>query len=706
MTKRFLAILFLVALIIPAFGNPIDKKQAERVAKNFYYERANQSGGLAYDDISITGTFTREEAGQVVYYIFNINNSGFVIVSGDDLIIPVIGYSVEGIYNSDNEPVQFTDWMNNAKEQVVYHRNRQTAKTEKIISEWERLNVSQPDGLLQLKGTKSVEPLLVSTWDQGGFYNDLCPEDAAGPGGHVWAGCVATAMAQVMFYYRFPETGVGSHGYTSDYGYLSANFGATTYKWDEMLTSVHSYNLAVATLLYHCGVAVNMGYSPSGSGAYSGTAASALVNYFRYSPNTHMEDKDNYTDADWADLLRNQLDAKRPMYYHGFGSGGHAFNVDGYQEGDYFHFNWGWSGSYNGYFYLDNLNPGGSDFTQGQGAMVNIYPTGNYPSFCTGSKTYTGQAGTIDDGSAPSLYQADADCYFLINPQASPDDSISKIKMQFNRFDTESDHDFLTIYDGPTSNSPVIGTFSGSNLPGTFYSSGNQVLLHFTSDGSNHHDGFLMTYESVFPDYCDGIVAYRGQSGVIEDGSGSKHYNNKCVCQYLIQPSVAGKVTLIFNQFQTEPTNDFLEVYAYDTVIQNGTLLGHFSGNSLPPTLISNTGAMFLIFYTNPSVNGDGWQGTYTVTPVGISENDSKETISIYPNPAHQSFNLVIQREKAASIMMEIIDITGRTVIKQDLGLISGSVTKTIDTSDFSTGSYFVRLISPTGVNVSKLMVE
>ncbi|MHC1707156.1 MAG: C10 family peptidase [Bacteroidales bacterium] len=701
-TGLILALLFSSTL----FGGNVDLKEASRVARNFYYERVNSNNIISYDDINISSVFTEQEDGSTIYYAFNISKGGFVIVSAEDVLIPVIGYSFEGNFSNENYPVQFSEWMNNVKEQTLYHRQRQTESNTQIKAEWDRLSSEDVLQLKPIKGSKSVDPLLLTTWNQGAHYNELCPADPDGPAGKVYAGCVATAMAQVMFYYRFPETGLGNHAYNSDYGYLSVNFGATTYEWDEMLPSISTSNLAVATLLYHCGVAVDMMYSPNGSGAYSDDAANAMINNFRYSPATHLEYKDNYSDDDWADLLRNQLDDKKPMYYHGFGSGGHAFNVDGYQPGDYFHFNWGWSGSYNGYFYLNNLNPGGSNFTYGQGAIIDIYPTGNYPLYCTGTKTYTGQAGTVDDGSGPLYYQGGADCYYLLNPQANPADSISKLKLTFNFLDTENNNDLVTIFNGPTTNDPVLGSFSGSTLPSVMFSASNKVLVHFTSDATINGGGFLLSYESIYPEYCDNIAIYRAQTGVVEDGSGPKNYNNKTVCQYLIQPQLTGRVNLNFTQFHTENIYDFVEVYAFDTLTQQGSLLGRFSGNQLPPALFSNTGAMFLIFFANPSINNEGWQATYYVTPVGLEDNKNQQEISLYPNPATHSFNLSYKNSAASTMNLEIVNITGQLVFKQQLESNNGSINTTISTENLSKGNYTVRLISESGVVYKKLIIQ
>jgi len=207
------------------------------------------------------------------------------------------------------------------------------------------------------------------------YYNASCPADAAGPDGHVWAGCVATAMAQVMKYHNYPTTGTGSHSYSHPtYGTLSANFGETTYNWASMPDSLSDYNSDVAKLLYHIGVSVDMDYAPDGSGAYMSDAAYALETYFKYSNSLSYVWKSSYSTDEWTTILRTEIDNKRPILYSGHGTGGHAFVCDGYSGSDYFHFNWGWGGSEDNYFYLNDLTPGSYDFTDSQGAVIGIRP--------------------------------------------------------------------------------------------------------------------------------------------------------------------------------------------------------------------------------------------------------------------------------------------------------------------------------------------
>jgi hypothetical protein len=181
-------------------------------------------------------------------------------------------------------------------------------------------------------------------------------------------------MAQIMNYWEHPAIGVGSHGYTHQtYGYLFADFGGTIYNFP---MNNNTPTDASRELLFHCGVSVNMNYGPGGSAAGNSEALSALETYFNYDESAYIDEKDNHTNSEWEDLIRDNLDNGRPLCYFGVGTGGHAFNLDGYEDSNisYFHFNWGWSGSYNGYYYLNNLNPASYDFSSDQEAIFNIFP--------------------------------------------------------------------------------------------------------------------------------------------------------------------------------------------------------------------------------------------------------------------------------------------------------------------------------------------
>ncbi len=375
MKRISLLLLLLIGLFPFAKADIVNQEIAAKAAKNHYF---SYTSGLDYNSTSLKVAYSKIVDGQALYYIFNVGaDQGFIIISAEDNVYPILGYSFEGSY--ENQPgfdaENFNYWMDNYSDQIIYARENSLEADEFISSTWNSL-------LKEVSGTKSfdsVDPLLSTLWDQGNYYNQLCPSDGGGPGGHVWAGCVATAMGQVMKYHDYPPQGTGSHSYNcAGYGMQSADFGATTYDWSSMPNQLYSNNTAVATLLYHLGVSVDMQYSASGSGAYSSDARDALVEYFGYSSNAQLLPKGSFPIETFENKIKNELNLNRPVYYSGSGNGGgHAFVCDGYQGTNYFHFNWGWSGYANGYFYLSNLNPGGSQFNQTQSAMFYVYPEGS-----------------------------------------------------------------------------------------------------------------------------------------------------------------------------------------------------------------------------------------------------------------------------------------------------------------------------------------
>ncbi len=316
------------------------------------------------------------------FYLFSIDGGGFVIVSADNRVQPILGYSLQTNLDVDNLPSNFAAWLESYDKQI---RAAMEDASQPIHSGWAEQGMPKSG----VEGYDSiVGPLLTTTWDQSPFYNDLCPLDG---GTRTLTGCVATAMAQVMKYWNWPVTGVGQHSYnTYSFGTLSADFGATTYDWANMPTSLTSLSStaqisAVATLMYHCGVAVEMVYAIDGSGIHDNIMykhglnfpcpENALRTYFKYSPAIYGVRHADLTDEEWSALIKNEIDHRRPVLFSGSGIDlGHEFVCDGYDTNGYFHFNWGWSGIADGYFSLTRLNPSGYDFTLSQCAIIGIEP--------------------------------------------------------------------------------------------------------------------------------------------------------------------------------------------------------------------------------------------------------------------------------------------------------------------------------------------
>lgn len=380
--KRILSLsLFVIVATFMLNASPVDTTTARIAASHFLSQhgttRSVNALQMAYQ--------LNDAAQKPCVYIFNSEGGGFVVMAADNSVLPVLGYSTTGYFDTENIPSNMAAWLDTYREAVSDIAAGASTRTYPTMEEaWQRLLSDEP---ASPNREVVVGPLLTTTWNQSPYYNQLCPGTGSNK---AITGCVATAMGQIMRYWRWPAQGHGHHTYVAnyaqygyaDYGSQYVNFGEATYNYNLMpnyLNSNSSNNQVaeVAKLLYHCGVSVNMMYSPNASGANSENVPSAMHNYFGYTNSTFQ-----YKNGEgaWINALKAQLNADIPLYYSGSGDdGGHAFICDGYDEDNYFHFNWGWSGSQNGYFAVGNLNPGSYVFNSYQGAIFNLEPDLCYP---------------------------------------------------------------------------------------------------------------------------------------------------------------------------------------------------------------------------------------------------------------------------------------------------------------------------------------
>ncbi len=182
MKRTIFTALLVVPLLVTVLGQQVSVADAEKAARNFFYERINQFENTRLDDIKILNYYLVGDKGNPIYYVFNINPKGYVIVSGFKNSIPVLAYSLYSRYSDTHQPPQFTAWIKQYYDQINYARTNQIEPLPEAISEWNRLLTDDPSKLLNLKFAKEVSPMLISTWDQGQFYNQMCPADPAGPG--------------------------------------------------------------------------------------------------------------------------------------------------------------------------------------------------------------------------------------------------------------------------------------------------------------------------------------------------------------------------------------------------------------------------------------------------------------------------------------------------------------------------------------------
>lgn len=406
MMKKLLILFFIEILgVSVVYCNYVDTIIAKTVATNFYYARASQIKTQHIRRLALTppelflmhqefDSVNNKIDNEPFYYVYGVkNNSGFIIVSADDDIFPVLAYSFDGKYDPSTPlPPAYIDWMNKYKYLIRYVRKNRNLQISSVKTLWTQ---SENNSLSNNNISETiVEPLLdkdTILWDQGCNYNIFCPydENSKYECKRVPAGCVAVAMGQIMRYWKYPDHSNAIPGYLSpNYGQISG-VNVTDYNWNQIKNTLTNTNAdnekeAVAQLLYNCGVSVKMDYRPEGSGAKYNDALISFSQYFNYSSMLQIIEKKNFSTEDWMDKIKYELNNDRPVYYRGDDGDNlaHAFVCDGYNSNNEFHFNWGWNGSCNGYYYhLSSLIPQKSydeylnaNFTENQVAIIGILP--------------------------------------------------------------------------------------------------------------------------------------------------------------------------------------------------------------------------------------------------------------------------------------------------------------------------------------------
>lgn len=373
--KRTLFAALLIALIgiAPLWSAPVSKEKANAVA-NAFLSKSTKTNRLSRRSQLKSLTLAHKHRN---IHLFRHGDDGFIVIAADDRAYPVLAYSDSG-FRDGQLPDNVDYWLGTYSAAIQSAIDSNAVASAEVAEAW--TNALDASGSIT-----TVAPLITTRWNQSPYYNALCPLDAES-GSRAVTGCVATAMAQIIHYHEHPTRGYGFHSY--DYGKfdsITADFDHTTYRYSFMpdqLTDKSSSDTidAVATLMLHCGVSVQMQYGLDESGAYSldygsgngYSAEAAFRNYFGYDPALRGLRRNDYPypyGTYWQDTIKAELDAGRPVYYAGqSAAGGHAFVCDGYSTDDFFHFNWGWGGMFDGNFRLDALNPGTGGTGAGDGA--------------------------------------------------------------------------------------------------------------------------------------------------------------------------------------------------------------------------------------------------------------------------------------------------------------------------------------------------
>lgn len=689
-----------ILIIILAFGcnfifaQNITPESALQVAKNYYYEMSQFHYKYNYNEIELSLSATISKNEMPLLYIFNAdNNKGFVIVSTNSNSYPILAYAFEGTYSHENQSPGFNSLIEHYKMEIQYLIKNKIKSNKYIDSLW---NIYLSDTFLNTlninKEIRGGSPLITSEWGQGCYFNEDCPVDSSGPCGHALVGCTAVAMAQIMNFHDFPSNGTGSNSYNNvNYGNISVDFSNSFYNWVNIPDQLFNYNNDLSLLLYNCGVSARMNYSANSSGASLSNAGLAFMNFFNYALDIQYIAKDMFTSGDWNNILRNELDNSRPILCEGWGSGGHSFNIDGYLGTDFFHVNWGWSGSYNGYFFLDNLNPGGNDYNSSQMALIGIQP--NLLNGCIGIDTLTALVGAVNDCSGSNDYQNNSNCQWLISP-----DGAASITLSFIEFKTEEGFDLVNVYDGDNTSSLLIGSYSGQTIPNQIISTGNVLLIEFITNSNNTDAGWLATYSSS---YCSAHEIRTAPQGAINDGSDSLSYMNNSDCQWLIQPNQASYVELSFIEFITEQNYDTL--YIYDGSTTSAPLLAFYHGGTLPPTISSTGGSMLLHFVSDVGVTDVGWTAIYYSDGIqNTSDSFQTSFYKIFPNPTSTKFFVEITDSQITDYEIEVFDIYGKEVLEVEVG----SQKTEMDLSQQPKGIYIIKVITDKQTITRKLIKQ
>ena len=373
MKNRVLTILVLALTGVAVHAAPVDQETAKRLGQSFVmsnFESTRQSADL-------TLVYTAfSEMGEACYYIYNVGNTGFVIMAADDHYRPIIGYSDHGVFDLNDMAPALADYLEGIRQGVMVASQASSVEPS-VVADWNMLE--KTGKMVSRHGGREDEYIVETQWNQNYPYNYFCPEGEGGPGGHCYAGCVATAAAQLMKYWNHPLHGQGSHTYTPsdhpEYGPLTVNFGDATYDWDNMPNSISSGSPqeeieAVAQLIYHAGVSVDMNYRPTSSGAVTGMLCESMPAYFSYTDQMANLYRENYSHEEYMRMIMNSIDMDWPMVQRG---GGHAYVLDGYNDNDMVHYNWGWSGSSDGWFNVDEHG-----YTDGESILFNYVPAEVY----------------------------------------------------------------------------------------------------------------------------------------------------------------------------------------------------------------------------------------------------------------------------------------------------------------------------------------
>ena len=660
--------LLFIAIIAFFAGNiiagPVDAQRAQQLGQRFLNAQ-----------VKLAHTSATRDA--VDYYAFNAaNGNGFVIVAGDDRVKPILAYSTTGSFDPNDISDGFEFMLNDFRQDIQYVRDNNIEAPDDIKAEWKSV---AENGVIK-QGSRNrivVGPLCQTLWHQNFPYNSQCPEDPEGHGGHVYAGCVATAMAQVMKFWNWPAQGTGTHTYNpSGYAQQTANFGATEYHFELMPLTLDSLSVEedyyyIAQFQHHCGIAVDMQYSGHGSGAYSDDVPDALRTYFRYSCDDHITNYGDwypgwgYSNEEWIQMLKDGgLDEGMPLYYSGQDDdfqGGHAFVCDGYDENDYFHFNWGWNGKDDAWCPIGALNTTKYHFNTFTGFTGHIIPN---------SSEYMNRPESITDFEVVE----NADMTSVSITWTNPENKLNGEPLTDFTIYVYRDREIVFQTEGVKGTAMEI---TDMNLEAGLYK--YSVIAENEAGFSNRS-----YFDILVGDKCDIIFELTDEGGdgwkgacisvTTEDGQRiAKITMEEGSAQTIVMPLLRQNINFVWNQgwyhtseFDTDYECAFVIKNSHDEVLYTSS--EHFNG-------------IFLTYDNNCEES---------VAEVSASN------ANIYPNPTSGILNI----EGNSQMSISVMNMLGQEIMK-----IDATDKTTIDLNGCGSGIYMIQIKSENGIQTEKVNV-
>jgi hypothetical protein len=704
-----------------AFAQNVDIETAKQIASNHLSIQQINPTQKSHT-LNIENSFTKTQNGDVLYHVFNFQEGGFVIVAGDYRLQPIIAYSSENNIKLENNPI-VEMWLEGYSNHISNIKQAPLMATETQMEKWNNLiNNNIP----LKKSMGKVGPLTTSGWNQDRYYNAYCPEDINVTGeisgeydDHVPNGCVAVSMSQIMYYHRYPAIGKGSNSYVSAYGRLSANFASTTYDYNAMSDVANGYSDALARLIFHCGVAIEMNYSPSGSGSQTYKARDALVGYFNYANTAKFEKKEVYTISQWLSKIQTNIYNHLPLIYAGnreASTAGHAWVCDGFEPIDdttaYLHFNLGWGSNGNGWYLSTHM----AGFTIGEEAIFGLAPSVIPPS-CT-NDTLTATYGSFYSGPPTQNYDNNSNCSWLIStPNAT------KINISVPIFKTELENDIVTIYAGNSKSSPIVAILSGDtvNKNTIFQVNASEAFITFISNDSVTDRGFVMTYTTELSksNYCNTYIdpgsasVIKTSSGTLTNGSGEDSYDNSNACYWRIEPTDATGLWIDVTRFELA-VGDELSIYAHSgkviQAIKHTDRIALYTIDNPPSGILNspNHSRLYIKFRTDNDKNNKGWELKWG-TDVSICDNTAGIiALNTYPNPCKDILHISLETDNSIqSLNIQLKDITGKTIHNyNDIIINHTQYNQQIHLNDLAEGIYILKVTTNKGTVNRKIVVQ